>query len=351
MPADVSVRGAGPVGCVLALLLRQDGRPVSLVEKRREAAAALRPIALSHASRLILERVGAWGSLSVTPITTIHISQQGAFGRTRLSAADAGVPALGYVADYGALLAALLARVHEQGIRLQPEADETSLVVHAEGSASDAQEKSYGQDAIVALVATRPGAAGTAWERFTPEGPLALLPLGARYCVVWSMRPERAAQLCEAPEAGFLEALAQAFGRRAGTFMSVEQRSRVPLALRLRASRVGDRAAFIGNAAQTLHPVAGQGLNLGLRDAWELAAELQRCRPEDVGTAGMLKRYAARRRLDRGGGIWFTHNLVRLFSSDLAPVRLARGLGLAALAAVPPAQDFLVRRMIFGARG
>ena len=107
----------------------------------------------------------------------------------------------------------------------------------------------------------------------------------------------------------------------------------------------------IGNAAQTLHPVAGQGLNLGLRDAWELATEMKRWRREDVGAAGLLRNYAAKRRLDRGGGIWFTHNLVRLFSGDVAPARLARGLGLAALGAIPPAKDFVVRRMTFGARG
>ena len=118
--ADVSILGAGPVGCTLALLLQRQGRSVALVRQRKEAPApfrpAFRPLALSHASRLILERAGAWGMLSPTPITSIHVSQQGGFGRTRMSATDAGVPALGYVVDYGALLDALLALASERSI-------------------------------------------------------------------------------------------------------------------------------------------------------------------------------------------------------------------------------------------
>lgn len=347
MPAEVTVQGAGPVGCVLALLLQQSGRDVVLVEKRREGAAMLRPIALSHASRLILERVGAWPSLPVTPITTIHVSQQGAFGRTRLGAADAGVPALGYVLDYGALLDALLARVEAQGIRRGPEGAAAPLLVHAEGFTGNAEEKRYAQDAIIALVTTRPGAAGTAWERFTPEGPLALLPLGARYCAVWGMDPERAAHLCEAPDAGFLEALSQAFGRRAGTFVSVTQRSRVPLSLRRRTSRVGERAAYIGNAAQTLHPVAGQGLNLGLRDAWDLAQVLRDA--GDPGDAGVLARFAAMRKVDAAATVRITDFLAGAFIDGHPVGGLMRGIGLTALDICLPARRFFARRMIFGA--
>jgi 2-octaprenyl-6-methoxyphenol hydroxylase len=347
MPAEVSVRGAGPVGCVLALLLQQAGRDVVLVEKRRDTAAVLRPIALSHASRLILERVGAWHALAATPIETIHVSQQGAFGRTRLSALDAGVPALGYVVDYTQLLDALLRRVEETKVAIAAQSGESALVVHAEGATSEAGEKSYGQDAIVALVTTRPAAAGTAWERFTPEGPLALLPLGARYCAVWGMRPENAARLCDAPEDVFLEALALAFGRRAGTFVSVEQRSRVPLALRLRASRTGERAAYIGNAAQTLHPVAGQGLNLGLRDAWDLARVLRDA--GDPGEASVLARFAALRNVDAAATVRITDFLASAFTGGHPVAGLMRGIGLTALDICLPARRFFARRMIYGA--
>ena len=347
MPAEVSVRGAGPVGCVLALLLQQAGRAVALVEKRNDAAPALRPIALSHASRLILERVGAWRALEATPIETIHISQQGAFGRTRLSAADAGVPALGYVVDYTRLLEALLRRVGEAGIGIREEPGESALVVHAEGSSAGAKEKRYAQDAIVALVATRPAAAGTAWERFTPEGPLALLPLGARYCAVWGMRPERAAQLGEAPDAAFLDALAQAFGRRAGTFVSVERRSRVPLALKRRPSRIGERVAYIGNAAQTLHPVAGQGLNIGLPDAWDLAPALRDA--VAPGATETLARFAAMRKLDAAATVRVTDALAGAFAGGPPGAGLLRGIGLTALDICLPARRFFARRMIFGA--
>jgi 2-octaprenyl-6-methoxyphenol hydroxylase len=333
------------------LLLQQAGRPVVLVAKRKEASVALRsafrPLALSHASRLILERVGAWKALATTPIETIHVSQQGAFGRTRLSAADASVPALGYVVDYRVLLDALLRQVAAREIRIEPEAGGSALVVHAEGSSSEAREKSYRQEAVVALVTTRPASSGTAWERFTPEGPLALLPLGGRYSVIWGVRPERAQDLCGAPEAAFLAALTQAFGRRAGEFVSVGERSRAPLALRVRASRTGERAAFIGNAAQTLHPVAGQGLNLGLRDAWDLAQVLHGA--DDPGEARVLQRFAAMRRIDATATVQVTDFLAGAFLGAHPIAGLMRGFALTALDICLPARRFFARRMIFGA--
>jgi 2-octaprenyl-6-methoxyphenol hydroxylase len=306
----------------------------------------LRPIALSHASRLILERVGAWRALAPTPIETIHISQRGAFGRTRLSAADAGVPALGYVVDYASLLDALFSSVENSGIPIQQESGDALLTVHSEGTASELPEKKYGQEAIVALVTAAPAAAGTAWERFTPEGPLALLPLGRRYCAVWGMTPERARQLCDAPEADYLAALSQAFGRRAGTFVAVDGRSRAPLGLRVRPSRIGVREAYIGNAAQTLHPVAGQGLNLGLRDAWDLAQVLHDA--QDPGDAGVLARFAALRRFDAMATVRVTDFLAGAFLGANPLAGLMRGIGLTALDTCLPARRFFARRMIYG---
>jgi len=347
MRADVEIHGAGPVGCVVALLLGQNGNSVVLVQKQKASPAPLRPIALSHASRLILERAGAWQALAPTPINAIHVSQQGAFGRTRLSAADAGVPALGYVVDYRDLLGALLRQVEASGIRIEAGAGDCALAVHAEGSSSEAREKDYRQDAVVALVTTRPAAAGTAWERFTPEGPLALLPLGGKYCAVWGMRPQRAQELCEAAPAEFLAALAQAFGRRAGEFAAVGERNRAPLALRVRRSRVGERTAFIGNAAQTLHPVAGQGLNLGLRDAWDLAQVLHG--EPDPGAARVLQRFAGLRRVDAAATVRATDFLAGAFLGGHPVAGLMRGFGLTALDICLPARRFFARRMIFGA--
>jgi 2-octaprenyl-6-methoxyphenol hydroxylase len=350
MPLDVSIRGAGPVGCVLSLALLESGRSVVIEGKRPSSEdlkkIPLRPIALSHASRLILERVGAWHRLSPTPIETVHISQQGAFGRASLGAADAGVPALGYVVDYGSLLNALLSQVEISAIQIQRESGDARLVVHSEGTADELREKSYGQEAIVALVTTRPAAAGTAWERFTPEGPLALLPLGGRYCVVWGMAPERARELCDAPAADFLAALARAFGRRAGEFTAVGERVRAPLGLRVRPSRVGVREAYVGNAAQTLHPVAGQGLNLGLRDAWDLAQVLHDA--QDPGDAAVLARFAAMRRFDAMATVRVTDFLAGAFLGANPLARLMRGIGLTALDTCLPARRFFARRMIFG---
>jgi len=351
----IEIRGAGPVGCVLALLLSLHRKRAFVVEKPpKEKRETFRPIALSHASRLILERVGAWHSLSPTPIERIHVSQQGAFGRARLAAAEAGVPALGYVLDYGDLVQGLLSRVKDERIPVQAQATESSLVVHAEGFAEDAREERYRQDALVASVAadpaaagTQPAAAGTAWERFTPEGPLALLPLPGRYAVVWAMGPERARALAAAPAARFLGELQEAFGMRAGRFVEVAARACVPLTLRVRGSRVGPRAAYVGNSAQALHPVAGQGLNLGLRDAWDLARVLRDA--ADPGEARVLARYAAMRRLDAAATVRVTDFLARGFLGAGRTRRWIRGIGLTALDTCLPARRFFARRMIFGA--
>ena len=347
MAVEISVRGAGPVGCVLALLLDAAGKNVRLVERKAPAGKApFRPIALSHASRLILERASAWHMLEPTPIGIIQISQQGAFGRVSLDAADAGVPALGYVVEYEALLSVLLDHAREKRIAVEAESGPASLSVHAEGTAEELKEKIYGQEAIVALVTTRPAAGGTAWERFTPQGPLALLPLRGRYCAVWGMRPERARELCSAPEAEFLQALAGAFGTRAGEFLAVGERTHAPLAARVRPSRVGERAVYIGNAAQTLHPVAGQGLNLGLRDAWDLAQVLRDA--QDPGDANVLARFAAARRLDAMATVRLTDFLAQAFLGANPLTGLMRGFGLTALDICPPARRFFARRMIYG---
>jgi len=347
MQAEISIRGTGPVGCALALLLHAAGKKVCLANRNApREKPPLRPIALSHASRLILERICSWEALRATPIETIHISQQGAFGRTCLEAADAGVPALGYVLRYEVLLGVLLDLVRQRRVQVESGSDDALLVVHAEGASESLKEKSYAQEAVVALVSTRPAAAQTAWERFTPDGPLALLPLEGRFGAVWGMRPQHARALCAAPEADFLEALTRAFGGRAGTFIAAGERNRVPLALRVRASRIGERQAYVGNAAQMLHPVAGQGLNLGLRDAWDLAQVLHGA--PDPGDARVLERYAAMRRLDAMASVRLTDFLAGAFLGANPLAGLMRGIGLTALDICLPARRFFARRMIYG---
>jgi 2-octaprenyl-6-methoxyphenol hydroxylase len=340
MPAaaiDILVKGAGPVGCVAALALR-GAKQVRLLATNA-GTPAFRPIVLSYASRLILERVGAWNALETTPIQAIHVSQAGRFGRTVFDAADAGVAALGYVTEYSNLLDALRTAAREL---ITAEELPARCVVHAEGAAPHADEKRYAQDALVATVRFAPPAAATAFERFTSEGPLALLPFAGRYALVWSMRPERARSLVSASEEYFLDQLAAAAGSRPGRPLAAEARAVQPLVLRKRQERIEERSVYIGNAAQTLHPVAGQGLNLGLRDAWDLAQIMRDA--QDPGDAATLARFAARRRLDAGAAIRATDLLATIFLRK----NPLNGVALTALDLFPAPRRFFARRMIFG---
>ena len=331
------------MGCVAALALQASGTSVRILAEK-VPAAAFRPIVLSYGSRLILERLGVWQALAPTVIDTIHVSQAGSFGRTVFDAGDAGVPALGYVLEYSELVQALRSSV--QDLLTEEEAD-ARCVVHAEGAAADAEEKRYAQDALVASVRFAGAAANTAFERFTREGPLALLPLAGGYAVVWSLRPERARNLLSAPEKEFLEQLARAAGTRPGQPLSVQARAVQPLVLKVRQGSIAERAVYIGNAAQTLHPVAGQGLNLGLRDAWDLAQIMRAA--DDPGDAALLRRFAARRRLDAGAAIRITDLLAQAFLRSTLPFNLLSGAAMTALDIFPAPRRFFARRMIFGA--
>jgi len=372
--ADIVIVGGGPVGSALALALRDGGRRVLLLEARTAHGADRRPLALSYGSRLILERLGVWRELEAfaTPIRDIHVSQRGGFGRARLEAAETGLPELGYVIDYGRL-AQLLAQAastcatchHGARVLARQGGDPAqvsyehagerrdltaSLVVVADGgAAADAASGDYRQCAVTARVGSERLHGNTAYERFTRDGPLALLPDGSGWALVWTTTPGRAQELCAAADDFFLAELQREFGNRAGRFVETSPRASHAL-YRRRASADAAHAVFIGNAAQTLHPVAGQGFNLGLRDAWELAGHVLDS-ADAPGSPAWLQAYRRRRRIDRGGGIAFTHGLVSLFSNDLLPLSLARGAGLALFGCMPPLKDFLARRMTFGARG
>lgn len=369
--SDVLIAGGGPVGAMLALGLRRCG--ASVLQVRSEAAAGERPIALSHGSRMLLERVGAWPAASPTPISEIHVSQQGGFGRTLIRAADCNLPALGYVAAYSGILAWMSAAdaggsgADGKVIDWKPGADHVEvrialsaggetlerarLLVLADGGPDGLAEngRDYGQHAVVAEVQTEQAHRNIAWERFTRGGPIALLPYQNRYALIWCIEADAAQSLLAAPETEFLLRLGAAFGRRVGPFLAASPRTSFPLSLRRRRA-VEPRTLLIGNAAQTLHPVAGQGLNLGLRDAVVLAELIASTHPRELGSDAFLKRYAARRRLDRAAGIGFTDALVRLFSNSSAVLGIIRGAGLAFLDILPPARGFLARRMIYGAR-
>jgi 2-octaprenyl-6-methoxyphenol hydroxylase len=376
---DVLIVGAGPVGAVCALALQQRGIAVRVLEAQpADARVDTRTLALSHGARLILERLGAWTLLAdATPITRIHISQRGALGVARLAAGDVGVPALGYVLPYASLTAALKQRLADAGIAVEygvaveriecgsaaatlATADGRTLaaplVVVADGGRGDDApapkfEREYDQTAVVCEVKTELAHASQAYERFTPEGPAALLPKGDRYALVWTASRADAERIAQLSDAEFLAALYRHFGGRQGRFLAASPRKTFPLRLAYTGSEALDHVVRIGNAAQTLHPVAGQGFNIGLRDAWELADLCGDTPVGETGGAAMLARYARGRRVDVLGGLGFTDFLVRAFSNDIGPLRHARGLGLLALEALPPLKRFVARRMIFGARG
>ena len=375
---DVLVVGAGPAGAVCALSLAQQGISARVLEAQPfEARGDTRTLALAYGARLILERVGVWDALgAVTPITRIHVSQRGALGVAHLDAAELGVPALGYVLPYAELTRALKLALADTGVvvdyavaveRIDPGADaavlhtsrgalSTPLAVVADGGRSaDAPEprvrRTYDQVAVVCDVRTELPHANLAYERFTPDGPAALLPNGDRYALVWTAPTTEAGRIAALDDRAFLAALYQHFGGRCGRFLEAGPRKTFPLTLAYTGSEAGLRVVRIGNAAQTLHPVAGQGFNIGLRDAFELALACADAPAGEIGNAAMLAAYARGRRVDVAGGLGFTDFLVRTFSNDFAPLRHARGLGLLALEMLPPLKTFVARRMMFGARG
>jgi 2-octaprenyl-6-methoxyphenol hydroxylase len=382
LDADVLIAGGGPVGLLLALAVEHS--PLRVLQIGKGSPPPDRPIALSHGSRLLLERTGIFPALRSTAIMSIHVSQRNGFGRTVIRARDYDLPALGCVVSYRELAATLQQRLaaaplqgsvlswqrERDGVAVRwrrganaaarPEPLRARLLVVADGlpehrdtpsaPRSDEGRRDYGQSAVVARVHTELPHGHRAWERFTPHGPLALLPDGSAFALIWSTATETARDLCNASDEIFLQRLSEAFGTRLGRFVKTGPRTSFPLALRYTPVAPGPGVVAIGNAAQTLHPVAGQGLNLGLRDAWELSQLLAGSTPGELASAAFGQQFARRRRLDRHGGIQLTDALVRLFSGSDPFLTAARGAGLTLLDVLPPARRFLAHRMMYGAR-
>ena len=379
---SIVVVGGGPVGSVLALALQQQNVPFTMLEARAkgDSHTDTRALALSYGSRLILEKLGVWDAVATkaTAINTIHISQRGGLGRTKLNAADHHQDALGYVLPYGALTKALDGALNASNIIYGASASEISpkssltevtfmhneasqtiaslLVVVADGGRSlneiagiKKETKEYGHDALVSKVTAELPHNNIAYERFTPSGPMALLPNGeAGFSLVWTGEKASIDALLTLDDDAFLTQLHVAFGDRVGKFLTIEKRMSFPLKLSTLKPSTAPHLVIIGNAAQTMHPVAGQGFNVGLRDAWTLADLIINTPQTGLGSLSMLDAYSKQRQRDTRGGILFTDLLVNMFSNDVIGLGAMRGAGLGLLELINPAKKLLVGKMSFG---
>jgi len=379
---DVAIIGGGMVGASLAVALAGTRLRVVLIEAVPLDGASQpsfddRTTALGNGSRRIFETLGVWRHLQAHagPVREIRVSEAGHFGGARLCAAEQGLEALGYVVSNRHVGAALWqelarrpqilvrnparvleARLERDGARLTvrgaAETEELTarVMVAADGAHSlvrgaagiAAMVEDYRQMAVVVHIATDRPASAVAYERFTPAGALAVLPLAdGRYTVVWILSPERAAQVLALDGAAFMAELQRSFGWRVGRIQGAGARSSYPLSLSRTEGMAGLRAVLVGNAAQALHPVAGQGFNLGLRDA-ALLAEMFAQAP-DPGAPALLEEFERRRAADRRGMIGFTDGLVKLFASERPGIPLLRNIGLALFDLAPGAKDALAR--------
>ncbi|MBV8306510.1 MAG: 2-octaprenyl-6-methoxyphenyl hydroxylase [Gammaproteobacteria bacterium] len=384
LEVDVAIVGGGMVGASLAVALAGSGRRVLVVESVPFGAVAQpsfdeRTTALGNASRRIFEGLQLWDRIApeAAAIRTIHVSEAGRFGFARLSAWDQGIEAFGYVVSNRCIGAALWrrlgtlpeltlqapARIEElaataECVRFTVATESGQLVpvraqllVAADGANSqlraaagiEAEVVDYEQVAVVATVSTDRAHDGQAFERFTDSGPLAVLPRhDGALAVIWACRPPRAQRLLDATEEEYLAELQAQFGWRAGRFLRAGRRGSYPLKLTRAKAGVAVRTVLIGNAAQALHPVAGQGFNLGLRDA-AMLAEVIAGTAGDAGGPAALSRFIEWRARDRRGVIGFTDGLVRLFGDSRPGAALLRNLGLLLFDLAPPAKRALAR--------
>jgi len=380
---DVAIIGGGPVGAALAIALQGNDLNVVLLEARESEINTTDPraLALSYGTRLLLQRLGAWNAIQkVSGIKTIEITQKNSSGSTTICADEMKVSEMGYVLPYTTLHFALQQRLHRSDITclygaavsdlhsLREKSTLTylhkgkqhkltaRLAVVAEGGklleASHPPEiTDYGQSGVIAHVTSSQPVPGKAYEHFTVQGPMALLPYLDGYELVLTAPHETAQAMLVWDDATFLRNLQEHFGDRVGTFTGVGKRSCYPLRLKRAPDITFPHTVLIGNAAQTLHPVAGQGFNMGIRDAWELAQVILDSEPDAIGSAAMCAAYRKSRRIDRNAGIRFTDGLVRIFSNDLPFLGHVRSAALTLLNFIPPAKKFVAKRMMFGANG
>lgn len=382
---DLVITGGGLAGNCLALALKDTGLRIAVIEadtreQLHASPAGDRALALAAGTVNMLEALGVWQGIShaATAIKQIHVSDRGHFGKTRLSAQKEHVEALGYVITARDIETHVANRVAKAGIELIAPARvaglmsgdkeicaglkqgneslnvSATLLVGADGGSSSVRAlldigrhvTEYGQTALVTMVKSTIPHKNTAFERFTASGPLALLPVDKNQCaVVWTRASEDAKALMLGSEAEFLAELQDCFGFRLGKLSLTAPRRAFPLSL-IRAEKiVAGRAVIIGNAVHQLHPVAGQGFNLGLRDVVQLAEMLikQHEQNQDIGDAGFLNAYAVSRKKDHDRTIGFTDTVVKIFSNEWLALAAARNIGLTLLDHIPAAKTLLTR--------
>lgn len=380
----LAIVGGGLVGASLALALQQGAKArgwnIALIEpfepgSEYQPSYDARSTALSYGTRLIYQRLGVWERIAerAEPITQIHVSDRGRAGATRLDASDQQVPALGYVVENAWIGHCLWQALDDEAVTRHCPAEveqmqavaggyrltlttgqvlECDLAVLADGGRSALREQlgiaikttPYDQSALIANVTPGKPHGGQAFERFTDDGPMALLPLQDNRCaLVWTRPEEDAARLAALPEAAFLDELQQAFGYRLGGFQQVGARHLYPLMLIEAEEQVRSGLVVLGNAAHSLHPIAGQGYNLSLRDTEALAAALLSGSAK-LGDIGVLQAYHRRQRTDQWLTVGFSDRLTRLFAGSALLSVAGRNLGLLGLDLLPPAKAWFARQ-------
>jgi len=380
----LAIVGGGLVGASLALALQQGakarGWTIALIEpfepgSEYQPSYDARSTALSYGTRLIYRPRGVWERMPerAEPITQIHVSDRGRAGATRLDASDQQVPALGYVVENAWIGHCLWQALDDEVVTRHCPAEveqmqavaagyrltlttgqvlDCDLAVLADGGRSALREQlgiaikttPYDQSALIANVTPGKPHGGQAFERFTDDGPMALLPLQDNRCaLVWTRSEEDAARLAALPEAAFLDELQQAFGYRLGGFQQVGARHLYPLMLIEAEEQVRSGLVVLGNAAHSLHPIAGQGYNLSLRDTEALAAALLSSSAK-LGDIGVLQAYHRQQRTDQWLTVGFSDRLTRLFAGSALLSVAGRNLGLLGLDLLPPAKAWFARQ-------
>lgn len=372
---DVAILGAGPVGQALALLLAQraaDPGRILLIKRPPGSRQDPRVLAMNYGSETLLRALDAWPDRHAD-IERIHVSQRGRLGRCVIDHTDFDVPRLGSVVPYAELNSRFEQAVERAGIRVQTGHGATltarhgdhavitlegvkidcAVAVQCDGSNTPDIQRDYRQHAVLTTVRAERPQPAMAWERFTSDGPLALLPHPDgpdHLSVVWCHRPEQARALAGLDDADFSRALTAAFGARLGTLRCAATRHVMPLNLSLRRAQIEGRSAIIGNAAQTLHPVAGQGLNLGLRDAAGLARALSRWQDGLEDAPQALRAFAQARQADRWITAGLTDLMPRVFAAGVPLLEHACGAALLALDMLPALRRPLARQLLYGLR-